>query len=420
MPLQQRRTRLLQLYRLALDAVAGEAAVLRHLQCHPLPPADQPCAVIAIGKAAAAMALGAQQALGGRLRTALVITKEGHSEPRLDARRVVQLESGHPLPDARSLAAGDSLLEFLATLPADEPLLFLLSGGASALVEVLPPGVSAAQLGELNRWLLGSGLGIAEMNALRTRLSLIKGGGLIPHLKGRPCRQLLLSDVPGDALSVIGSGPLIPPPQPAVSTALPVALPPWLQQLIDSRLPVPAAAIRGANIDSHLIATNGMARAALVSAAEQMGLALHHHPDHFEGDAEELAAQFCAELLDGPAGLYLWGGESSVRLPAHPGRGGRNQQLALAAARYLSGHDNLLLLAAGTDGSDGPTEDAGALVDGGTIQRGEWEGLAALDALQRADAGYFLEVSGDLIQTGPTGTNVMDLVIAWKWRDDEV
>jgi hydroxypyruvate reductase len=377
---------------------------------------DKPCSVLAIGKAAAAMALGAQRALGERLRAALVITKEGHTEPRLDARRVVQLESGHPLPDARSLAAGETLLEFLAVLPADEPLLFLLSGGASALVEVLPPGVSAQQLGELNRWLLASGLGIAEMNAIRARLSLIKGGRLIPYLKGRPCLQLLLSDVPGDVMSVIGSGPLIPQPEPAAPT---MPLPPWLRQLIDSRPPAPAATNMRANIDSHVIATNGLACEALASAAQRLGITVHHHPAHFEGDAGELAAQFCTELLDGPAGFYLWGGESSVQLPVHPGCGGRNQQLALAAARYLSGHGNVLLLAAGTDGSDGPSEDAGALVDGGTIQRGECEGQGALDALQAADAGRFLAASGDLIQTGPTGTNVMDLVVAWKWAQDK-
>jgi hydroxypyruvate reductase len=190
-------------------------------------------------------------------------------------------------------------------------------------------------------------------------------------------------------------------------------LPQWLQSVIDSQQLTPMHHV--AHIDSHIIASNELAREALAASVQQQGITTHNHLGDFQGDAAELAAQFVAQLQEGPAGLYIWGGESSLVLPEHPGRGGRNQHLALTAARYLAGHDNLLFLAAGTDGTDGPTEDAGAVVDGGTIQRGEWEGESATDALQRADAGTFLEASGDLIQTGPTGTNVMDLVVAWKW-----
>ncbi len=371
--LQQRRQEILKLYQAALDAVAGERAVSNYLTQHAI---EKSFSLIAIGKAAAAMARGG---MSERLRRGLLITKYGHTEPSLNPEIIQQLESGHPVPDESSLAAGRLLLEFLHELPDDEPLLFLLSGGASALVEVLPHGMSAAELAELNQHLLASGLSISEMNAQRKALSQIKGGKLIPYLKGRHCLQLLISDVPGDELSVIGSGPLIGEVE---------------------------------NIESHIVASNDLAREAINKSTQH---SIINHPGHFEGDAETLAAQFCDELLKGEPGLYLWGGESTVVLPQNPGRGGRNQHLALAAARYLSGHDNVLLLAAGTDGSDGPTEDSGALVDGGTVQRGEWEGLSAMEALQRTDAGRFLEVTGDLIQTGPTGTNVMDLVIAWKW-----
>jgi glycerate 2-kinase len=407
MLLQQHRRQLLSLYRVALNAVSGEAAVTQFLKGNPI---NERSSVVAIGKAAAAMMRGAEQALGERLRSGLVITKQGHSDPGLDTARIVQLESAHPVPDATSLVAGDALLDFLAALPADEPLLFLLSGGASALAEVLPPGMTTEQLTELNGWLLASGLPIREMNAIRQRLSCIKGGKLIPYLKGRRCTQLLLSDVPGDELSVIGSGPLIPQTTPVPIT---VALPVWLQPLLASQTSTPIN--DDTNIESHIIASNEQAREALAAAAQPVGVEVHNYPGHFQGDAETLAVQFCETLQQGATGLHLWGGESSVQLPEHTGLGGRNQHLALAAARYLSGHDNLLLLAAGTDGSDGPTEDAGALVDGGTVQRGEWEGMSALEALEAADAGRFLEASGDLIQTGPTGTNVMDLVIGWKW-----
>lgn len=376
MNITQRRQTLLALYQSALDAVSGERAVSHYLEQHPF---DNNFSLIAIGKAAAAMARGA---VCENLRSALVITKYDHRDPSLNSEVIQQLESAHPVPDEQSLEAGRVLLEFLDELPDGEPLLFLLSGGASALVEVLPDGVGVDGLVEMNQRLLASGMSIGEMNAQRKVLSQIKGGKLIPYLKGRPCLQLLISDVPGDDLGVIGSGPLIG---------------------------------EATNIESHIVANNAQAREALRVAAKQSGESVLNHVGHFEGDAEELAAKFCEVLLRGEPGIYLWGGESSVVMPSHSGRGGRNQQLALSAARYLAGHDNVLLMAVATDGSDGPTDDVGALVDGGTVQRGESEGLSAMDALQQADAGSFLEASGDLLQTGPTGTNVMDLVIAWKW-----
>ncbi len=379
MSLQKRRNQLLQLYQSALQAVSGEMAVASFLQQHP---GFNSCSLVAIGKAAAAMAKGAEKVLGDGVRCGLVITKHGHSDPSLTKSIFQQLESSHPIPDESSLAAGAVLLTFLDALPEDEPLLFLLSGGASSLVEVLPPEMSLEKLAQLNGAWLASGQDISEMNEKRKQHSQIKGGRLIPYLRGRPCLQLLISDVPGDVPSVIGSGPLIN---------------------------------EAKDIESHIIASNDQARDALLARAHQMGVEVLNHPGHFQGDAEELAAQFCDEMLNGPVGLYLWGGESSVVLPEMPGRGGRNQHLALAAARYLSGHENVLLLCAGTDGSDGPTEDAGALVDGGTVQRGEWEGMSAMEALELADSGRFLEASGDLVQTGPTGSNVMDLVIGWKW-----
>jgi hydroxypyruvate reductase len=407
MSLQQRRNQLLHLYQTALTAVSGEAAVLRYLQHHPI---NETFSLVAIGKAAAAMAKGAEKALGGRLRSGLVITKHGHGDPSLDNTKFVQLESSHPIPDEQSLLAGTTLLEFLAHLPEGELLLFLLSGGASSLVEVLPDEMNTDQLEDLNRWLLASGLPIDAMNAVRKRLSRIKGGKLLPYLNGRRCLQLLISDVPGDDLSVIGSAPLIPEthPQP-----IPPSLPLWLSALMALQRQTEVTEVT--NIESHIIARNDLAREAVNDAAQQMGVDTINHQGHFQGEARELAAQFSEVLLNGPAGISIWGGESSVVLPEQPGRGGRNQHLALAAARHLAGHENVLLLSAGTDGSDGRTEESGALVDGGTLQRGEWEGMSISDALQAADAGRFLEASGDLIQTGPTGTNVMDLVIGWKW-----
>ena len=191
---------------------------------------------------------------------------------------------------------------------------------------------------------------------------------------------------------------------------LPTDLPPWLSKLlarsIDAGDPVAMPTIQ-----RRVIATLEEALVAAEDAGRRAGLATQRASRRFAGDAIELAAGFCHELKMGPAGLRIWGGESVVRLPAKPGRGGRNQHLALAAARLLVSHEELTLLAAGTDGTDGTTADAGAIVDSETVERGTLSGLDVDDCLARADSGAFLEASGDLVHSGPTGTNVGDLVL---------
>jgi hydroxypyruvate reductase len=398
------RRLLLDLYAAALARVEGRAAVRNFLAGR----AASPCHVIAIGKAASAMALGAQDALGDRIGAMLVITKPGHVDAGL-ARSAVVFESGHPTPDLASLAAGDALLDFLAAAPADEPLLFLISGGTSALVEVLPEGVSLDDLAALNHWMLGAGLEIATINRLRGRMSLIKQGRLARHLAGKPALVLLISDVPGDDATVIGSGLLAAP----ASTAVP-QVPEWLQSALSHGVEAPAQGDPVfANIETHVLATNGDARHAVVERAAALGLPVQRD-EALHRDVRAAAQWIASTAVGGSPGLYVWGGENTVHLPAVPGRGGRCQQLALEFATRIAGRADITLLAAGTDGSDGPGEDAGAIVDGGTVARGEAEAFDARDALLRADAGSFLEASGDLVSTGPTGTNVMDLVLVLK------
>jgi len=260
---------------------------------------------------------------------------------------------------------------------------------------------------------LASGWDIHRMNALRKHLSRIKGGRLAAHLRGRRIMQLLISDVPGDSPSDIGSGLLVADEESRIAASV---LPPWLQTLLKSAPPPLTDLSCFTNIETHIIASFDHALAAAVREAKKLGYAIQVHAERLSGDAAATGRRLAAELRDGAAGLHIWGGETTVELPANPGRGGRNQHLALAAAEALADRDKVWLLAAGTDGSDGPGEDAGALVDGGTLARGALEGLDAADCLQRADAGTFLEASGDLISTGPTGTNVMDIVIGLKVR----
>jgi hydroxypyruvate reductase len=396
---------LLEAFDAALAAVNGRSRVREWLTAHPV---DGAVALLAVGKAACDMARGAQEALGASIQDALIVTKHGHGA-RLPW---PVLEAGHPLPDAKSLAAGEQLAAFVARLPASMRVLVLLSGGASALLERLPAGVTLDDLRRVNEWLLGSGLDIHAMNAVRKRLSLIKGGRLAQQLRPRPVMCLAISDVPGDDPRAIGSGPLTPEPTGLATDRLPA----FVRDALAAATPLPAADDPGfGNVEYHIVADNVGARNAAGGAVARRGYHPVIDPVPVSGDAATTGVRLAQLLQEAPPGVvHVWGGETTVTLPAHPGRGGRCQQLALAAARELAGRDDAWLLAAATDGSDGPGDDAGALIDGGTIARGEAEGFDAAAVLARADAGRFLEASGDLLATGPTGTNVMDLVLGLR------
>ncbi len=324
------------------------------------------------------------------------------------------LTAGHPLPDRHSLDAGQALVDFIASAAPDRRLLFLISGGASALVERLPDGLTLTDWRKANAWLLGSGLAIDAVNSVRRGLSNLKGGRLARHLGGRSAHVLLLSDVPGDSPGDIGSGLLVADPGPPLSPKA-LGLPSWLVRMLGRAVPGPAPddPVFG-QLDVEVVASNRHALAGAAERARELGFMPSIAPAPLNGDARAQGRQIAEALLAMPVGMTIYGGETVVTLPKRPGRGGRNQHLALAAAEVLAGHEGLFLLALGTDGRDGPTADAGALVDGGTLLRGAAAGVDAKNCLDRADAGYFLSASGDLIRTGPTGTNVMDLVIGLR------
>ncbi len=396
------------MFQTAVAAVNGRTCVRERLRRHP---PTTPVYLIAMGKAACSMAQGAHEALGDGIREAFVVTKRGSVEPL----PWPVLEAGHPMPDETSLAAGEGLIKFISIIPQDAPVLVLLSGGASALVEALPPGLGLTQLRELNHWLLGAGLDIHAMNALRKRLSLLKGGRLAQLLYPRNVLCLAISDVSGDDPRSIGSGPLVAEPEADILRPS-AGAPEWLRTALSQAPPLPLpddACFK--NVEFQIIATLDDAKRAAVAAAVKFGYRAVIEPEFVSGDAVETGARLASKLLESELGVvHVWGGETTVKLPRQPGRGGRNQSLALSAARALQGQRQVWFLAAGTDGSDGPTEDAGALVDGETVARGKTQGLDAAAALAKADAGSFLEASGDLVHTGPTGTNVMDLMLGLK------
>jgi len=378
---QPRRRLLLEMFRTGLARVHGRRCVAAALG-EPAPAA--PVWVAAVGKAATAMALGAHDALGRAIERTLLITREREDLSGFPAGAVPEVWLGsHPVPDERSLAAGERLLTWVDELPAAVWPLFLISGGASSLVEVPAQGATLEDLAALTRESFSSGMPIGELNSRRAALSRIKGGRLAARLEGRTARALFVSDVPHDDPRVIGSGLMGPAPG-------------------------------GDRIERVVVASVDHAVAAVAAHAAQLGLLVHASGERFADGAERLAARFAHELHLGEAQLRVWGGESTVELPPHPGRGGRNQHLALAAARLIAGRGELLLLAAGTDGSDGVTDDAGALVDADSCARMTLAQLDPDDCLAQADSAAALAASGDLVHTGPTGTNVGDLVIGLK------
>jgi glycerate 2-kinase len=373
---------LLELFDAALRAVDGHAAVERFLRSSSM---TGPVAVFAIGKAASAMARGAHAALRGSLVDTLVITKDGHADAELGRLPATTLlETAHPCPDARSLAAGAELERRLRTLPAAVTPLFLVSGGASSLVESLRESVTFDDLAALNARGLAAGWDIGTLNAERIKLSRIKGGGIARLLGGRPALALFISDVPGDDTGVIGSG------------------------LLGRDGGAPDAIAR------HVVANVDHAVQAVNQAAQAHGLDVEARAARFAGDAAAVAREFLDALRTTPAAVLVWGGESTVELPARHGRGGRNTHLALVAARMLRAEESLTILSAGTDGTDGPTSDAGAIVDGGSIERAELGGCDVERASREFDSGFALECAGDLVHTGPTGTNVGDILIGCK------
>ncbi len=373
---------LLDVFDVALRAVEGRASVDRYLREANLP---APIEVFAIGKAASSMARGAQIALGPAVERMLVITKDGHTDPALDAAPgVTQLQSAHPVPDLRSFSNGAELEERVRGLREDIFPLFLISGGSSSLVEALRDGVSLGEVQALNVEGLASGWDIARLNIARARLSRIKGGGIARLLRERRALALFISDVPGDDPDVIGSG------------------------LLGHDVGI------ADGIERHVIACNETAVHAVRDGARAHGLDLEAVTTRFDGDVNRVAAELLARLRASDGDGVVWGGESTVTLPEHHGRGGRNTHLALSFARQLRAGEPWMLLAAGTDGTDGPTGDAGAIVDAGTVERATISGCDVERAWREFDSGTALEAAEDLVHTGPTGTNVGDILIAIK------
>lgn len=392
------------LFQAAVEAVKGAPAVQQQWQQTPI---EEPFYLIAVGKAAQAMTEGVLELAEEQLIRGLVLSKYEHisaeffHQPKLEC-----WESAHPLPDQNSLVAGQKLVEFVEALPPGARVLALVSGGASALVEHLHEALALTHLQQLNQWLLSNGIEIGRMNQLRSRLSAIKRGGLLAHFDQARIDCWMISDVPGDAPVSIGSGLFVEAPLHADLADLPEAI----RTLCQERPRLKA----NSEVNLQVIASNAIACEAAAHAAQAQGYAVQVSAELFEGDVKAVAERLAAEIEAFDHGVFIAGGEPTLHLPENPGQGGRNQHLALLMAQRFSVQAEVQILVAGTDGGDGPTPYAGAMIDQLTLSQLEASGWNVEHSLKACDSSSALAAVDCALETGPSGTNVMDLLLAYK------
>ena len=398
----------------AIAAVLPDAAVQRALEGRVFPGR---VLLVATGKAAWQMAAAAVACLGEQIEQGVVVTKYGHVMGPIE--RCACYEAGHPVPDENSFIGTRAALDLVQELSATDTVLFLLSGGGSALFE--DPLVAADELQDVTRQLLACGANIVEMNIIRKRLSRVKGGRFAEHCAPAKVLTVVLSDVLGDPLDMIASGPAYPDSSTATDALLiaskyKLQLSQQARRLFEKGTPK--------RLDNVETIVTGSVR-ELCAAAAQACRALGYEPtlltDQLSCEAKE-AGRYLANVLKDHAHeadsagktqrkAFIAGGETVVKLTG-AGLGGRNQELALAAADEIAGMEGAAVFSVGSDGTDGPTDAAGGYVDGDTKAELEALGIAIDDVLANNDSYHALEKVGGLIITGPTGTNVNDVAVA--------
>jgi hydroxypyruvate reductase len=407
---------------LTVDSVTGLVQV-------PLPRTDQGrIFVVGAGKGSAPMAQALEDLLGDRIAAGLVCVKDGHGAP---TKRIEIREAAHPVPDQRGTEAAGRILEMVQGAGKNDLVLSAISGGGSALLTLPAAGVTLDDLRGLTNELLGCGASIDEINALRKHLSRVKGGRLARAAHPATVVNLMLSDVVGDRLDVIASGPFS-----ADFSTFAEAREILDRYRILDRIPAPvreviAAGVRGeipetpksgdpalVNVVHAVVGSNELSLKAAARRAEQLGYHSLMLSSLVEGEAREVARVLAAIAKQcrssgfpvPPPACILAGGETTVSIQG-TGLGGRNQELALALALALDGWPGIVGLSGGTDGNDGPTDAAGAVVGHDTVSRARSQGLDPRRFLADNDSYHFFDPLGDLIRTGPTRTNVMDVQV---------
>ena len=392
--------------------------------------------VVGAGKAGAPMARALEDLLGDRISDGVIVVKEGHSLPLQHVR--IQ-EAGHPVPDERGIRGAADILSLVNEAGERDLVLCVISGGGSALLVAPAEGVTLKDKQEVTRLLLACGADIHEINTVRKHLSRTKGGWLARSAHPATVVTLILSDVIGDDLNVIGSGPTVPDPTTFADAEgvfkkydiwqrVPSSVKDRIQKGLkgDLKDTPKSGDVAFQRCYFELVGTNIQALIAASKEAERQGYQPLILSSTVEGEAREVVkvltaiakeVRSSANPIPAPA-CILCGGETTVTLQGD-GKGGRNQEFALAAALIIDGMENVVVLSAGTDGTDGPTDAAGAIADGTTVTRAKAKGLDPLNYLRRNDAYHFLQALGDLVITGPTRTNVMDVYMVLVGRTED-
>ena len=392
----------------AIDSVSPEAAVRRALEGKTFSGKLYP---VSVGKAAWKMAEVAASCLEQPLEAGIVVTKYDHVEHPIPG--VTCYEAGHPVPDENTFRATQAVLDMTADLDESDTVLFLLSGGGSALFE--QPVVAEAELQSITRQLLACGADIVEMNTIRKRLSMVKGGKFAQWCAPAHVEAIVLSDILGDPLDMIASGPAASDKSTcadalAIAEKYQLALSDSAMDCLRTETPKELT-----NVSTQIIGSVRELCKAASEIAEELGYEPILLTDHLDCEAKEAGA-FLADVLrthacDGKKLAYLAGGETVVHLVGK-GLGGRNQEIALAAAAGLAGIPNACVISVGSDGTDGPTDAAGGYSDGDTTKALAKHGLTVSGVLADNNAYHALKAVDGLIFTGPTGTNVNDVAIA--------
>lgn len=382
-------------------------------------------ACLGVGKAALAMTKAVSEILGNDLDTGLVVSKHVFSEnDKATLSQFQMIQGGHPVPDAKSLQAGDAALQLCSSLTEEDLLICLISGGGSALLTRPAAGISLADMQTLTTLMLASGARIDEINTLRRHLDLVKGGGIARAASPAQVISLILSDVVNSPLEAIASGPTAADPssrQDALDVLARYRLTHKVTSAILNYLYNGAETLKPADpilasVKNVLVGDNRLAAEAAGLAAQRGGLQVVQLGNDWQGEAREVANRLCDQLESDTRRGVCWvaGGETTVTLRGQ-GKGGRNQELALAAVDLLAGQPDVVLVTLATDGEDGPTDAAGAVVTGETQARARALGLTAREYLHNNDAYHYFDALGDLLKPGPSGTNVNDLTFVFRF-----
>lgn len=405
------RALLCDLFQVAIASSSPEEAVTRHLPPKP----NGRCLVVGAGKASAAMARALERAWPDVSIKGVIATRYGHGE-RCD--RIKVIEAGHPLPDDNSVIAAREMLALLDTASPHDMVVAVISGGGSACLTLPIPGITLAQLQDVTSQLLRSGAPIAVMNRVRKALCAVKGGKLAAAAGACPVHSLIISDVPGDDPADVASGPTVPCDLDhgdllALAEQYGITIDPDIAAALERADNEPVAARPQDRV--RIVASPAQSLDTVAAAARSKGLKVVNLGDRIEGEAAKIAREH-ARLAIGlaeagaPPTLLLSGGETTVTLPAHSkARGGRNTEYQLAMALALQGHGQIWSIAGDSDGIDGQSDAAGALVTPDTLQRARTAGVDMADALARHSSYDAFAALGDLVVTGPTRTNVNDI-----------